>query len=99
MITNKVENNSKKTTFKENLSILLSASNWVSNAYTITNDKITTNTKAIIAMGISTDEQYQQMVEAKTSRAITCEAGKIILMAQGKTPTIDIPIVLHIIDW
>ena len=100
MISNKIEqNNICKATFKETVPVTLAAASWSNNTYTISDSRITANTQAVLAMGASTEEQYMQMAKARTSRAITCNAGSMTLTAQGEQPTIDIPVTLYIIAW
>ena len=100
MISNKIEkNNVCNATFKETVPVTLAAASWSANTYTISDARITANTQAVLAMGASTEEQYMQMAKAKTSRAISCNAGSMTLTAQGEQPTIDIPVTLYIIAW
>ena len=80
---------SKITSKKED--IVLLASGWVDNTYTLNNEKITaTNPIELLPSVGITDDQFKALSGA-TIIGDSQSNGSIVLLAKGTIPTIDIP--------
>lgn len=91
------EKNDKKT---EDIDVLLSAGSWNSNKYTFSDERLTSSTDADLETSpLITDEQYEQIANARISRTIELSNGSMVLTALGDVPTVDIPLILKVRSW
>ena len=91
------EKNDKKT---EDIDVLLSAGSWNSNKYTFSDERLTSSTDADLETSPSiSDEQYEQIANARISRTIELGSESMVLTALGDVPTVDIPLILKVRSW
>ena len=83
------------------LTSILYSDNWSGSGpytYTISDSKIIANINGSIGLALSTtDTQYEEAARANI-RITSQEEGLIILTAIGTKPTVDIPIVINLLD-
>lgn len=90
--------NYKKKT--EDIDVLLSTGSWNSNKYTFSDERLTSSTDADLETSPSiSDEQYEQIANARISRTIELGSGSMVLTALGDVPTVDIPLILKVRSW